>query len=253
MQAIKTAIIDDDPKNIKVLKGMIEEFCPELIVVGEADNARTGAQLIRDVNPRLVFLDIEMPYGNGFDMLHELLPLKFEVVFVTAFDTYMMQAFKYSALDYLLKPVSIEELQAAVGRARKRLESPPPNEQLTLLLENLKNAGQGFQKIAIPSNEGYAFVPLADIIRCEAKGSYTEIHIVGEKNKILVSKSLKEYEAILPEDVFFRVHNSHIININFIKKYHKGRGGYIELENGFTVEVAVRRKDEFLKKIGVDS
>ncbi len=249
---IRAVIIDDDPKNIKILKGLIDEFCRELIVIGDADNAKTGAELITRVRPQLVFLDIEMPYGNGFDMLQELMPVNFEVIFVTAFDTYMLQAFKYSALGYLLKPVSIEELKNSVAKAQKRIANPAVNEQLSLLMENLKKGNQGMQKIAIPSDDGFVFVPVADIVRCEAKGSYTEIHFAGGRNKTLVAKSLKEYEAILPEDVFFRIHNSHIININFIKKYNKGRGGYIEMENGFAIEVAVRRKDEFLRKIGVD-
>jgi two-component system LytT family response regulator len=249
---IKTVIIDDDSRNIKVLRTMLEEFCPELNITGEADNAKSGAELIRQVNPQLVFLDIEMPYGNGFDMLSSLMPVKFEVIFVTAFDTYMLQAFRYSALDYLLKPVRIEELKNAVAKAIKRIASLPGTDQLALLLENMKTVNHGFQKLAIPTNDGYSFVPLSEIIRCEAKGSYTEIHINGHKNKLLVSKSLKEYEEILPPEQFFRVHNSHIININYIKKYNKGRGGYIELENGFTVEVAVRRKEEFLRKLKLE-
>lgn len=248
---ITTVIIDDDPKNIKLLKGLIEEYCPELYVIGDADNAKTGEELIRNVNPQLVFLDIEMPYGNGFDLLRSLMPVNFEVIFVTAFDTYMLQAFKFAALGYLLKPVSIEELKNTVATVRKRIQSPAVNDQLSLLMENLKKESLGIQKIAIPANDGYVFVPMSDIIRLEAKGSYTEIHFAREKNKLLVSKSLKDYESILPEDLFFRVHNSHIININYIRKYNKGRGGYIELENGFTIEVAVRRKDEFLKKIGL--
>jgi two-component system, LytTR family, response regulator len=250
---IRTVIIDDDPKNIKILKGLIEEFCPELSMVGDADNAKSGAELIRSVKPQLVFLDIEMPYGNGFDMLKSMMPIDFEVIFVTAFDTYMLQAFRYAALDYLLKPVNIEELKNAVATARKRIDTPTVNEQLSLLMENMKRGNQGMEKIAIPSQDGYLFVPLTDIVRCEAKGSYTEIYLSGNKGKLVVSKLLREYEAVLPPDLFFRVHNSHIININYIKKYNRGRGGFIELDNGFTIEVAVRRKEEFLKRFGLGS
>src|SRR4030095_5165912 len=165
-----------------------------------------------------------MPYGNGFDLLNELMPIDFELVFVTAFDKYMLQALKYSALDFLLKPVNIDELKKAVRNAEVRIFQNSINQQLSVLLDNLKKQEPGLKKIAIPTPEGFDFIPISDILRCEAQGAYTQIHTIHLK-KLLVSRPLKDYENLLPEDIFFRIHNSHLINLNYIKKYNRGRGG----------------------------
>ena len=188
-----------------------------------------------------------MPYGNGFDLLNALMPIDFEVIFVTAFDKYMLQALKYSALDYLLKPVNIAELKAAVKHAETRIKKNSINQQLTVLLENFKKHEPGLKKIAIPTADGFDFILIEDIVRCEAQGPYTRIFTKDSK-KILVSKTLKEYESLLPDNIFLRIHNSHLVNLNFIKKYNRGRGGYIEMDDGTTLEVATRRKDEFLSR-----
>jgi len=246
---ISTVVIDDEPKNIKIMKNLLEEFCPQVQLVGEANTASKGKELIQQKSPQLVFLDIEMPYGNGFDLLNELMPIDFELVFVTAFDKYMLQALKYSALDFLLKPVNIDELKKAVRNAEIRIFQNTINQQLSVLLDNLKKQEPGLKKIAIPTPEGFDFIPISDILRCEAQGAYTEIHTIHPK-KLLVSRPLKDYENLLPEDIFFRIHNSHLINLNYIKKYSRGRGGYVELEDGSIIEVAIRRKDEFLKRFG---
>ena len=248
---ISTVLIDDEPKNRRVLKNMLEEFCPEVQLIGEADNARTGKKIIQEQKPQLVFLDIEMPYGNGFDLLNEMMPIDFEVIFVTAFDKYLLQALKYSAIDFLLKPVNIEELKTAVKNAEVRVHKNSINQQLQVLLDNFKKHESGLKKIAIPTQDGFEFVPVSDIVRCEAMGSYTRIYIRNSK-KVLVSKPLKDYENLLPDDLFFRVHNSHLVNLNYIKKYNRGRGGVIELDDGSVIEVATRRKDEFLKRFGLE-
>jgi two-component system LytT family response regulator len=248
---INAVIIDDEPKNIKVFKNMLEEFCPQVQLLGEADNSKTGKKLILETNPQLVFLDIEMPYGNGFDMLNDLMPVDFEIIFVTAFDKYMLQALKYSALDYLLKPVNIDELKVAVKSAENRVQKNSINQQLQILLENFKKKEPALKKIAIPTADGFDFIFISDIVRCEAQGSYTKIYLNDSKS-FLISRPLKEYENLLPEDIFFRIHNSHLINLNYIKKYNRGRGGFIELEDSSKIEVATRRKDEFLKKFGLD-
>lgn len=247
---IKAVIIDDEPKNVRLLNGMLKEFCPQVQVIGEAFNAKEGKELILSSNPELVFLDIEMPYGNGFDLIDSLGQVSFEVIFVTAFDKYVLQAFKYSALDYLLKPVNIEELQAAVKNAEKRIGASHINGQLSLLLENLKKPLAGLQKIAVPHQHGYDFVPLTEIIYCEAKGAYTEIFLSG-KRKLTVSKTIGEYESLLPEDTFFRIHHSTLVNLNQVKKYSRGRGGYVEMEDGTELEVSVRKKEEFLHRCGL--
>lgn len=248
---IEAVIIDDEPKNVKILRNMLTEFCPQVLLLGDADNAKTGFALITEKKPNLVFLDIEMPYGNGFDLLNALGPVDFEVIFVSAFDKYLLQAFKYAALDFLLKPVNIDELKAAVANAEKRIERSSVNQQIGLLLENFRKPSPLLQKIAIPTTDGFDFISIESIMRCEAQGAYTEIYVKGNR-KILVSKPLKDYELLLPEEVFFRIHNSHLINLNFIKKYSKGRGGFVELEDGTVIEVAVRRKEEFLKRFGSD-
>src|ERR1700746_303321 len=144
---------------------MLEEFCPQVYLTGEADNSRSGKKMILEKKPQLVFLDIEMPYGNGFDLLNELMPIDFEVIFVTAFDKYLLQALKYSALDFLLKPVNIEELKSAVKNAEMRVQKNLINQQLRVLLDNFKKKESGLKKIAIPTQEGFEFVPVSDIIR----------------------------------------------------------------------------------------
>ena len=246
---INAVIIDDEPKNVRVLKNMLNEFCPEVSLVGEANDSNEGKELIQRKKPELVFLDIEMPYGNGFDLLNALMPIDFEVIFVTAFDKYMLKALKYSALDYLLKPVNIAELKAAVKHAETRIKKNSINQQLTVLLENFKKHEPGLKKIAIPTADGFDFILIEDIVRCEAQGPYTRIFFKDSK-KILVSKTLKEYESLLPDNIFLRIHNSHPVNLNFIKKYNRGSGGYIEMDDGTTLEVATRRKDEFLSRFG---
>jgi len=230
---------------------MLNEFCPQVSLVGEADNAKTGKNLIREKKPQLVFLDIEMPFGNGFDLLNDLMPIDFEVIFVTAFDKYMLQALKYSALDFLLKPVNIDELKMAVKNAEVRIHKNFINQQLTVLLDNFKKQESGLKKIAIPTANGFDFISISNIVRCEAQGAYTKVHL-NNSRKVLVSKSLKDYENLLPDDLFFRIHNSHLINLNYVKKYNRGRGGFIELEDGSIIEVATRRKDEFLKRFGFE-
>jgi two-component system LytT family response regulator len=246
---INALIVDDEPKNIRILQGLLDESCPDVKIVGEAISAETAIPLIRDKNPDLVFLDIEMPYGNAFDLLDKIMPVNFEIIFITAFDDYTLKAFKYSALDYLLKPVSIDELKTAVYKAKERIRFKNINSQLQNLMFNINKTNASLQKIALPCNDGLVFVLLSEIIRFEAKGGYTHVHVANNQ-KYISSRIIKDYEEILPEDIFFRIHNSHIINLNFVKKYHKGRGGMIEMTDNAMIEVATRRKDEFLARFG---
>ncbi len=246
---MRTLLIDDEPKNTRILRKLLEDFCPKVQVVGDAADINTAYTLIRETKPDLVFLDIEMPYGNAFDLLDKLMPVDFAIVFITAFDDYTLKAFKYSAIDYLLKPVDIEELKTAVNKAADRVNNRSINQQLGNLLENLKSNQVQLQKIAVPSADGIVFMNVDQIIRCEASGSYTIIYSDGPL-KTMASKSIKEYEDMLPPGIFCRIHNSHIINLNRIKKYHKGRGGYVVMDDGTSIEVASRRKDDFLAKFG---
>ena len=246
---INALIVDDEPKNIRILQGLLDKSCPDVTIVGEAISAETAIPLIRDKNPDLVFLDIEMPYGNAFDLLDKIMPVNFEIIFITAFDDYTLKAFKYSALDYLLKPVSIDELKIAVFKAKERIRFKNINAQLQNLVFNINKTNASLQKIALPCNDGLVFVLLSEIIRFEAKGGYTHVY-VSNNQKYISSRIIKDYEELLPEDIFFRIHNSHIINLNFVKKYHKGRGGMIEMADNAMIEVAIRRKDEFLARFG---
>ncbi|HVM88583.1 MAG TPA: LytTR family DNA-binding domain-containing protein [Puia sp.] len=245
---ITSVIIDDEPKNIHILRKMLNEFCPEINITGEAKDALQAVDIIRNYKPQLVFLDIEMPYGNAFDILDQLMPVNFEVIFITAFNNYALKAFRYSALDYLLKPINIQELHSAVNKASEKILSKNTNLQLKNLIQNIKNKNEALRKIAFPAKDGLIFIPLCDIIRLEASGSYTHVFI-KDNERVLSSKSIKEYEELLPDSLFFRVHHSHIINLLEIKKYHKGRGGQVEMSDNTFIDVAVRRKDEFLSKM----
>jgi two-component system, LytTR family, response regulator len=246
---MRALIIDDEPKNVRILKKLLEDYCPQVVVTGEAGDARVAYTTIRELKPELVFLDIEMPYGNAFDLLDKLMPVDFEIIFITAFDDYTLKAFKYSALDYLLKPVDIDELKAAVKKTAEKIAGKNINLQLGNLLSNLKNNQATLQKIALPSADGIIFINVEEIIRCEANGNYTIIY-ADSKEKITASKTIKDYEELLPPSIFCRIHNSHIINLNRIKKYHRGRGGFVVMDDGTSIEVASRRRDEFLAKFG---
>ncbi|MFT3907916.1 MAG: LytTR family DNA-binding domain-containing protein [Ferruginibacter sp.] len=247
MANFRTVIVDDEPKNLRILQKLLSEFCPQIQVIGEAGDVKKAFQVIKELKPDLVILDIEMPYGNAFDLLDSLMPIDFEVIFITAFDNYSLKAFKYSALDYLLKPVDISDLQAATNKAIQRIAGKNINQQVALLLSNFKNTQNNLQKIAIPTMDGFVFMNVEDIIRCESNAAYTYIYTVRNE-KIVASKNIKEYEELLPSSIFCRIHNSHLVNLNRIKKYSKGRGGTVIMEDGVILEVASRRRDDFLAK-----
>lgn len=247
---LRSVIIDDEPQNVKLLRTMLSEHCPQVNNLAEASGVESGIEVIQQTKPDLVFLDIEMPQGSAFNILDKLYPVSFEIIFVTAFNSYALKAIKYSALDYLLKPVNVEELKQAVNKAADKISTKTINLQLKNMLDNVKNVGTGFMKIAIPSIQGLEFINVEDIIHCEAKRAYTYLYISKSK-KLLSVKTLSEYEELLPSNIFFRVHHSHLINLKRVVKFHKGRGGQVEMENGALIEVATRRKDEFLAKFNI--
>lgn len=247
MIKINSILVDDEPKNLRILRGLLNEFCPQVIIVGEAQSADDAELLIKELDPQLVFLDIEMPFGNAFQLLERIMPVNFEIIFVTAFDNYVLKAFKYSALDYLLKPVTIEELVDAVKRADFRIRQKTINPQLANLFNNQKVSKPGDQKLVLEQRDGaMVFITFNDIVKIRAEGGYTYIHTM-EGKQYISDKSVKEYEDMLPEFIFFRIHHSFIINKNVIKKIVTGRGGLVELVDGSKVEVAVRRKSEFME------
>ncbi|MES1160275.1 MAG: LytTR family DNA-binding domain-containing protein [Bacteroidota bacterium] len=245
---IRTVLIDDEIDSIRILQRLLEAYCPEVVVVGKADGVETGIHTIQTAKPDLVFLDIEMTQGNAFDLLNQLQPVNFQIIFVTAFDNYAIRAFKYSAVDYLLKPVDIDDLCAAVERVSQKIQGKSFIDQMQVLLYNVETFHLSQQKMAVPTLTGLIFVAIRDIMRFEAKGSYTTIYLINGE-QIMATRNIKEYEDLLPAVIFCRVHNSHIINLHKIQKYHKGRGGYVIMEDGSSIEVASRRREEFLRRL----
>lgn len=245
---ITAIIIDDEAKGRLALREKLSSYCPEVQVLAEASNGQDALLLIQQHKPQLIFLDIEMPRMNGFEMLNAIPEKKFHVIFTTAYDQYAIKAIKYAAFDYLLKPIDIEELKTAVEKIDNK-ENGQTKKQIELLQQNLRHPKKQLNKLAIPTLEGLLFYDINDIIQLEANSNYTNIYLINN-NKITASKTLKEFEELLPEDIFFRTHHSHLINLNYIKRYIKGDGGQIELQNGRYVDVSRRKKEEFLKAIG---
>jgi two-component system LytT family response regulator len=240
-------IIDDEQKGRLALREKLHEYCPDVQLMGEAADGETGAQLIKEVTPQVVFLDIEMPRMGGFEMLNQLPNKNFHLIFTTAYDQYAIKAIKYAAFDYLLKPVDIEELRSAIERIKLDNKNATA-EKLEVLQLNLLTKFH-LNKIAIPSMDGLLFFNTADIIHLEAQSNYTLLHFVNHP-PLLASRTLKDFEELLPAAAFFRTHHSHIINLHYIKRYIRGDGGQIEMENGNFVMVARRKKEEFLKAFG---
>jgi len=238
---LRTVIIDDESKARNALKNILEKHCRPIEVVGEADCVRAGKALIESLKPDVVFLDVQMPDGTGFDLLEQLEEVNFKVIFASAFDKFAIQAFKFSAVDYLLKPVEAEELVKACSRLEEEKQYSEINKKLEVLLSNRNS----FDKIALPSLEGITFVRIKEIIRCESDNNYTNIFLLNGQ-RIIVSKTLKEYDEMLTPFNFFRIHKSHLINIGFLQKYKKGEGGYVVMEDGAELEVSRRRKEDFL-------
>jgi len=245
---IRTIIIEDEAKSRSSLRKKLAEFCPLVTIVAEGEDGMEGLGLIEKHKPQLVFLDIEMPKMNGFEMLNALREKNFHLIFTTAYDQYAIKAIKYAAFDYLLKPIDIEELKMAVAGIADK-ETGETKKQLELLQQNIQHPKKQLNKLAVPTLDGLLFYDINDIIHLEANSNYTHIFF-NNQPKILASKTLKEFEDMLPTGIFFRIHHSHLVNLNFIKRYIKGDGGQIELQNGTYVDVSRRKKEEFLKAIG---
>nr|WP_262897098.1 LytTR family DNA-binding domain-containing protein [Muricauda sp. CAU 1633] len=249
MVEIRAVIVDDEERHHNILGKMLKNFCPGIRVVGNVFSISEAIPLVEGEKPDLVFLDIEMPGGNGFTIFDHFEEPPFQVIFTTAFDLYAINAIKYAALDYLLKPINIGELKNAVARAEKILEkqSKVNLEKIQVLKSNIQLEDRSLTKIALRSSEGIDFVEAQDVIRVEANQVYSNFYLQNGK-KILVSKPLGEFESMLESCNFFRVHKSHMINLDHIVKYVKGKGGYVIMKDGSNVDVSVRKKDKFLKR-----
>ena len=251
MLMIKCIIVDDENKSQESLKILLEDFCEGVEVKALCQNVAEAISALATHNPDLVFLDIHLQRETGFDLLTQAKKIDFEVVFTTAYSEYAIKAFKFSAIDYLLKPIDIEELRKSLDKVRKRLTNDISG-RLEQLIQNLKpNPTQNY-KLALPTSDGLIFAKVSDILYCEASSNYTEIFTTDGK-KHTVSRTLKEYEDLLSDHEFFRIHNSYLININAIKKYVRGEGGYVIMSNDASLDVSKRKKDSFLIKLGARS
>lgn len=250
MSEIKAIIVDDEQHCIDALQTMLQKKCPEVAVLAGVNSVQDAKQIIDDLRPDLVFLDVEMPHQNGFELLKLYDKVNFDVIFTTAYEQYALKAIKFNALDYLLKPFSVQELQEALRKFHeRRLNKQQDNSTapLEVFLQNMKTLQQTNKKIALPTINGLVFMPVQNIVRCESTGNYTKIFFT-DKKQLLVSKPLKEFEELLTDVDFFRVHNSHLINLQQMESYIQGEGGFALMSDGTQVEVSRRRKADFLKK-----
>lgn len=244
--SLKAIIVEDEKRSRETLKNLLEEFCVDVKVIETAASVDEAVTKIAALHPDVVFLDIELQTGTGFDVLSQLRDINFEVIFTTAFEQYAIKAVKFSSLDYLLKPIDLEELQKSIEKAKKKKNQEVYKKQLETLMLNLKQQHPKLNKICLSTADGFEFINTADILYCKAEGSYTTF-ILNNNSKLLVSKHLKEYESLLLEQQFMRVHNSFLINLNEVKKFVKSDGGYIIMNNNDTVSISRSKKDDFLE------
>lgn len=247
MKAIRAVIAEDEPRNIENLKKILENHCEDVEVVGTATSVKSAVDTIKKTNPDVLFLDIEMPPHKGFEVLEQFPTINFDVIFITAHEEYALQAIKFAALDYLLKPISIEEVQQSLKKVNRNRKGQS-NELAAILKEYLKDKENTFSKIVIPSNDGYNVVDLTNIVYCEACDSYTKIHT--DENKVhLISKPLKEYDELLSDKGFYRVHKSFLVNISHIRKIIKGIGAAVIMSDNTNIPISMRKKDEFFQSL----
>ena len=244
---LASVIVDDEPYCCEVLSASLEKYCREVTVVAVCHSGLEAIKAINEHKPALVFLDVEMPKMNGFEMLKQLPVINFDLIFTTSFDQYALKAFRVSAIDYLLKPIDREELQAAVEKVIQRSQKPIA-QQLELLLQKVNHPATVLSKIAMPTMEGLQMIPVDSIISCTSEGNYTAL-LLKNKQKILVSRILKDIEEMLEDHSFARVHHSHLVNLNEINKYVRGEGGYLIMSDGSTVDVSRSKKELLLKRL----
>ncbi len=243
---IKAILVDDEVHCLDTLSILLQEYCPQVQILERCRSVDAALQAIKKWNPQLVFLDIEMPGKNGFELLEQFNEIPFSVIFTTSYDQYAIKALHFSALDYLLKPIDSKELIASVLKVQAQKQLPTA-EQFQMLLTQVQHKESGFKKIAVPTSEGFELVPVEQILRCEADDNYTHIFLKN-KSKIIACRTLKEVEEQLHDFSFFiRVHHSYIVNLNEVTKYVRGEGGYVIMSDGSTVNVSRSRKDALLK------
>lgn len=245
---LRLAIIDDERRSRESLKAMIEKYCTGVVVEGSADDVESGIELLQRIKPDALCLDIQLTSGTGFDLLQKLPKMDFQLIFTTAFDEYAIKAFKFSAIDYLLKPIDVEELKAAIEKAKELLENNRQPADWHQMLKNLTRPKDEEPIITISTEQSYEFLKISEIIRVEAQGAYSAFVLTAGK-KLLSSKLLKEYESILSDHRFFRVHHSHLVNLSAVERYVKTDGGYVVMNDGAKIPVSRRKKEGFIKSL----
>jgi two-component system LytT family response regulator len=244
---ITATIVDDEPLCCESLATLLERYCSAIKVLDILYSASAALKSIQEHAPDILFLDIEMPHMNGFELLEKIPEINFELIFTTSYDQYAIKAIQFSALDYLLKPIEREELQKAVQKAVQRRHHPPP-QQIEILLQKLSHPTIALNKIAIPTMEGLHMIFVESVVACAADGNYTTFFLKNKK-EITASRTLKEIEEMLEDYSFARVHHSYIVNLNEVEKYIKGEGGYLLMSDGSSIDVSRSRKEMLLKKL----
>ena len=244
---LKSIIVDDEPYCSESLAALLERYCPKINVAAICNNGLEALKSIQQQKPDLVFLDVEMPKMNGFELLEQLPAVNFDLIFTTSYDKYALKAIRFSAIDYLLKPIDREELLKAVQKVIQKSQKPIA-QQLEILMQKISNPSVQYSKIAMPTMEGLQMIPVDSIVCCESDSNYT-IVLMKSKQKLVVSRTLKDIEEMLEEHPFVRVHHSYLVNLNEIEKYVKGEGGYLVMSDGTTVDVSKSKKETLLKRL----
>ncbi|MEO9806096.1 MAG: LytTR family DNA-binding domain-containing protein [Reichenbachiella sp.] len=246
MDKLKAILVDDEQDSRQILSNYLAKYCPDVELMAACKNIQEGLEAIKKISPDLLFLDIEMPFGTGFDLLEQVEDISFETVFVTAYDNYAIQALNMSAAYYLLKPIDIDELVNAVDKIKSEKEQNVDSFHVQVLLDNIKQENERPKKIMLPTFEGFEIVPIDQIIYCEADDNFTKFHLKDGK-PLLISKTLKHFEEMLPKTKFVRIHRSSLINTDYVVRYTKGKGGYVTMENDVELEVSPKKKPQFLE------
>jgi two-component system, LytTR family, response regulator len=246
---IRSIIIDDEQHCVRSLLSDIKQQCPSIEIAATCSSAKEGILAIRKVNPDLIFLDVEMPWMNGFEMLEILGEINFSIIFTTAHDEFAAKAFRISAIDYLLKPIDANDLKAAVQKVEKKMEGGSSLEHITNLLRNIKQPGTA-QKIALPQREGYEFIDVSSIVYLTAEGAYTKVYI-KEKKPMLISRTLGDVAELLPPEIFIRIHHSTLVNITCVVQFLRTDGGYVVLDSGEKLSVSKAKKEQLMERLGL--
>jgi two-component system LytT family response regulator len=245
---VTALLIDDDIHLRSGLKGLLDRYTNDINIIGEADSVKTGIAAIEKLQPQVIFLDIHLSDGTGFDILEKLGKINAHIVFITAHEQYAVKAFRFSALDFILKPVDPEELQATIAKIKAAVGKQNSFEHIDLLLENIRKKVDNYKRIALSTSDGIHLFDVSDIIRCEAKINYTQFYIKNHK-PVLISRTLKEYEELLGEHGFERIHQSHLINLSYLKSYIKNDGGYVVMADNSNIPIAQSKKEKLQELI----